>query len=149
MNAIVRITEAEVLLMGLKTIGYDLLRQQKTQYSKNLQRFRAAFGTLPITASQAFSEIQDQSLGEARIKKPNADYLLMALMWLNLYSTESQLAGQFKLDEKTVRKWIWSYLLAIHALKEKVVRKIKLYFLFRKNCLISFILFDKDCLEVG
>jgi hypothetical protein len=64
MNNIVRISEAEILMMGLKTIGYDRVRQQKTRYKTNLQRFRASFGALPITASQLFSEIQDQSLGE-------------------------------------------------------------------------------------
>jgi hypothetical protein len=52
---IVRISEAEMLEMGLKTIGYDRLRQQRTQHLTNLKRFRASFGPLPITASQLFS----------------------------------------------------------------------------------------------
>lgn len=125
----VRISEAEILELGLKTIGYDRVRQQRCKYSTNVKRFRASFGSLPLTTSQLISEIQDYSLGEARIKKPDSDYLLMTLMWLNLYRTETELAGVFKIDEKTVRRWIWTYSLAIHGLKEKMVRK-KMYCFF-------------------
>jgi hypothetical protein len=118
---ILQISEAEILQLGLRYAGFDIYRQQQVVKSTNVQRFRTTFGPLPKTASQLFDEIQDPSIGEAYIKKPNAVYFLMTLVWLNLYRTETALAGMFEINEKTVRRWTWLYTNAFQALKDKMV----------------------------
>jgi hypothetical protein len=45
----------------------------------------------------------------------------MAMYWLKTYQSESVMAGTFKVDEKTVRTYVWKYVLAIQALKEQKV----------------------------
>jgi hypothetical protein len=44
--------------------------------------------------------------------------MMMAIHWLSTYKTEEQIAGNFKVVEKTVQKWTWFYTQKIQALKE-------------------------------
>ena len=58
---------------------------------------------------------------KAFMKSPSPTDFLMCMNWLKTYKTESQMAGHFKCDEKTARKWIWIYVSKIQALKGQKV----------------------------
>ena len=79
--------------------------------------FRGFFGACPESCLGILSDMQTAVPLEYRIGNPNPIYFLMTMNWLSTYKKESELAGLFKLDEKTVRKWIWIYVRAIQALK--------------------------------
>jgi hypothetical protein len=69
-----------------------------------------------------FNDLQTTDIPEAR--NPNSDplSLLIATHWLKTYPKEAQIAGTFKVDEKTARKYVWKYVQAIAALKGIKVR---------------------------
>ena len=66
-------------------------------------------------------DLQTTDIDAARVNKPNPEYLMMAIHWLATYKTEEQIAGTFKVVEKTGRKWIWFYTQKIRALKAEKV----------------------------
>ena len=51
---------------------------------------------------------------------------MMALHFLKSYSTETQLASLFGVDEKTYRKWAWFYVISIRKLSRFYVSESKL-----------------------
>ena len=110
------VTEEEITKYGLEMAGFNEKRQQ-TVRKTTIQRFRGSFGSLPITAAELLAEVQSEDLGEKRILKPNLQYYLMSMMWLNSYKTTQDLSGLMKLNRKTVDRWIWLYTNAIQALK--------------------------------
>jgi hypothetical protein len=74
-----------------------------------------------------FNDLQTTDIPEARTPNPDPLSLLIATHWLKAYPKKAQIAGTFKVDEKTARKYIWKYVQAIAALKGIKVR-------FRGNC---------------
>jgi hypothetical protein len=141
------ITEDEIMHLGLDVAGFKGRRQQ-TNYNLKLKRFRSVFGPSPKTVVDIFTETQHNGLGEWRMEKPNAIYLLMTLSWLNTYQTEHNLAGTYGLNEKTVRRWIWAYTYSIQALKQKKVRTRYLIrdFIFQVLLILSALLSISCCL---
>jgi hypothetical protein len=129
-----QITEDEITKYGLGIAGYSEIRQQ-TVLKTTIQRFRGSFGPLPKTASELFVEVQAEDLGEKRIIKPNVNYFLMTLMWLNSYRSSQEMAGIFKLNIKTVDVKIWLYVDAIQALKDKKVNSA-----FNEKMFLDFII---------
>jgi len=74
-----------------------------------MHRFREHFGASPETHTAIFADLQTTNhIAAARIAKPSLKYLLMATYWLKTYSTESEMAGTFKVDEKMARKHVCS-----------------------------------------
>jgi hypothetical protein len=108
---------ADFLELGLDLAGFDQHRRQRTCMATNLRRFRAHFGAGPEAFSAVFSDLQTTDIDGARIVKPNPVHFLMTMTWLCTYKVEEELAGLFKVCEKTARKWIWKYTGAIQALK--------------------------------
>jgi hypothetical protein len=111
-------TPAEILQLGLQVVGISMVGRHET----NMERFMAHFGTSPESCSAIFVDLQTTQNATARIAKPDILYFFVALNWLKTYRTEAQTAGTFKLDEKTVRKYVWNYVWAIQALKDQKVR---------------------------
>jgi hypothetical protein len=107
----------EILQLGLETVGFSVQRQQRVRHVTNITRFRASFGPSPETCRDIFKDFQTTQIVEAHINKPNLIYYLMSMNWLKTYKTEAEFAGLFKVDEKTVRVWVWKYTHAIQALK--------------------------------
>jgi hypothetical protein len=64
----------------------------------------------------------DNTESHGRIVKPDIKHFFMTLYWLKTYGSEAQLAGEFNVDEKTVRKWVVKYVDAMQALKGQKVR---------------------------
>lgn len=112
----------DFLLLGLHINGF---RGSDTACgATNIRRFRATFGATPESCSKIFADLQiNVAPATIMIKKHNASYFLMTLQWLRNYMVEETLAGTYNVTEKTVRKWIWDYINAVQALKEKKVRR--------------------------
>jgi len=83
-----------------------------------LRRFRALFGLSPTACAVVW-----RSLGTRKPIKSRPEHLLYALMLLKLYGTEHEHHAITGRDEKTFRKYSWSWvcLLALHL---NVVREI-------------------------
>jgi hypothetical protein len=115
---IIEFSAADFLRLGLELAGFSEHRQHRTTYVTNLRRFRAHFYASPASCAGTFSDLQTNNIAEACIDgKPSPIYLLMALNWLKQYSVEEELAGRFKLVEKTARKWTQLYTQKVQALK--------------------------------
>jgi hypothetical protein len=82
------------------------------------------YGVLPATLAEVFVDIQTTNVHEGRIDSADPVLFLMAVEWLCTYKEEEELAGKFKRDKDTVRKYIWRYATAIQKLKEKKVIRI-------------------------
>jgi hypothetical protein len=115
------IDPADWLELGLQFVGFDKSRQKC--HKTNRERFVTHFGASPETHSLIFHDLQITDISEARISKPDPLSLLIATHWLKTYPKEAQIAGTFKVDEKTVRKRVWTYVQAIAALKGMKVRE--------------------------
>jgi len=137
--AVLSTQPSDWLCIGLVTVGFNS-RHQKCCHDTNMRRFREHFGASPETHTAIFADLQTTNIAAARIAKPSVKYLLMAMYWLKTYSTESEMAGTFKVDEKMAQKHVWKYVHAIRALNELKARVSfnMLYF----NGFISFTHFD-------
>lgn len=119
------ITELEMLKSGL---GYfhsctDTINAAVDVKRKHRDRFKSAYGASPSTCSAIFRDIQLRDIGAATITEVNVKHFLVTLFWLKWYPTEVMMLLQFGVEcEKTIRKWIWSYCLAIQALYSYKVR---------------------------
>ena len=119
---VVQANADDMLVIGLNCIGFTPERTIRHSNATRINHFESAFGIHPNTCSIIFYEIQIHDIGTARIAKPKVPHFLMALYWLKRYPIEQILAGLFKYDEDTVRKWVWKYCQAIQALKQYKVR---------------------------
>jgi hypothetical protein len=99
----------------------DLTLFAKMVAETNIERYVSHFGASPQSHSAIFSDLQTTQIKAAQITKPSVLPFLMAMYWLKTYQSESVMAGTFKVDEKTVRTYVWKYVLAIQALKEQKV----------------------------
>jgi hypothetical protein len=84
-----------------------------------LRRWHAYFGASPETCAKIFRDLQTTAIDEAHVEQPCPIEFLVAFFWLKDNATEELIAGLFKMDEKTVRKWKWFYIRKIAALKEQ------------------------------
>jgi hypothetical protein len=115
------ITAADMLEIGQELVGFSKSRQTIKRHTQ-IVRFMAHFGTCPVTCAAIYLDLQTTPNRTARIEKPDIKRFFMALYWLKTYGTEAQLAGEFNVDEKTVRKWVAKYVDAMQALKGQKVR---------------------------
>jgi DDE superfamily endonuclease len=136
MAAVVVVTEAVMLEVGLNCIGFKAESRRKVEF------FRSAYGTSPATSSSIFHDIQVIDIGTAKIRQVRVCHFLMTLWWLYRYPTENLVMPMFKIDsETTVRKWVWAYAKAIQALKYRKVKQTTCsVFLFGRNNLTQMIL---------
>lgn len=114
----------EILRKGLEMGGFDHRRQQRVKRSTCLRRFRALYGSNPIVYAEIIEDLQTTHIEAARVdsKKMSVEKLLIAMNFLKCYQSEEVRSGQFKVSEKTARKWGWFYSKKIQALKaQKIV----------------------------
>ena len=112
----VNIDPAAWLELGLEFVGF-YERRQKVRYKTNLERFTSHYGASPETLQAIFNDFQTTDIDDAHIARPDPMLLLMATFWLRTYAKETQLAGTFKVDDKTAREYVRKYVKAIAALK--------------------------------
>ena len=69
-----------------------------------------------------FSALESMDhIGADRVNTPDPLFFLITMDWLSTFKTEEELAGSYNMVEKTIRKRIWDYALAIQALKAEKV----------------------------
>jgi hypothetical protein len=148
---VLHLSPAEFLELGLDIVGFEQHRRQRTCIATKLRRFRAHFGVGPEAYSAIFTDLQTTDIDGARIDKPNPIHFFMTMNWLCTYKVEEELAGTFKVSEKTARKWIWKYTSAIQALKgAKVGSKCHQQFTTARTIrpfLTDFLFLLLDCLD--
>ena len=128
-------TADDILEYGLEIVGFAIHRQEQVCRKTQLERFASHYGSKPVVYSEMWEDFQTTPIEAARIQRKdlNLDYFLMALTFLKCYPTESQLAGTFKVSEKTARSWVRFYVHKIQALKpQKVCISMDVRFLDRK-----------------
>jgi hypothetical protein len=117
MMAQVILSTEEMQALGLHLAGFSEARQARTRQATSLDRFRSNYGLSPVTYANVLADLQTTENDDARIDRPDPRLLLMMGNWLKTYATESQMAGSWQIDEKTIRKWNWHYAVKVQALK--------------------------------
>jgi hypothetical protein len=108
-NMVFRLTTEQFLQLGLETIvGFN---HSKTCRATALRCWHVFYGASPETCAQLFYDLQITAVQDARVDRPDPYEFLIPLYWLKGNDTDDRIAGQFKLDKKTVRKWKWYYYL--------------------------------------
>ena len=117
------VTPDFVLKQGLLMVGFDHYRIQKVLRTKNVNRFRSYFGSDPVVYATIWNDLHDATNEDAYITTPSATlkHFLMSVYFLKCYPNETQMAGTFRVCEKTARKWCWYFLRKIQALKQTKV----------------------------
>jgi hypothetical protein len=109
---LINLTEKEWIAMGNTWAGFEC--SNRTKEKTHRQRFRDFYGISPESCRQLFLDLQQRTKEKMNLNPLN---YLMTLDWLKSYATEPHLAGRWKCDEDTVRKWIWVYVSKIQELK--------------------------------
>eukprot|EP00557_Chaetoceros_sp_GSL56_P006075 CAMPEP_0176492108 /NCGR_PEP_ID=MMETSP0200_2-20121128/8797_1 /TAXON_ID=947934 /ORGANISM="Chaetoceros sp., Strain GSL56" /LENGTH=259 /DNA_ID=CAMNT_0017889597 /DNA_START=26 /DNA_END=802 /DNA_ORIENTATION=+ len=84
---------------------------------KNMERYRAHFGTSPGVCALLWNEISTIVPRKYCFK-----HILWGLMFLKVYATESVLAGKIGVDEDTFRDHMWVVIKAIASCKLRVIK---------------------------
>jgi hypothetical protein len=118
------LTEDQILVQGLKLFNFEEYRTENVNDRQNNERFKAHFGSLPIVYARIWTALQEIDDPQASIlyeRGVTIRKFLMAIHFLKCYPTESQLAGVFRMSERTARTWVWYFLKKIQALKQHKV----------------------------
>jgi hypothetical protein len=116
---VIRLSPQQFLELGLKNVvGFD---NSRTCRATILRRWHAYYGASPETCASVFVNLQTTNIADARVDRPCVFNFLIAFYWLKDNSTDEKLADQFKIGEKTARKWKWYYVRKFAALKPQKV----------------------------
>ena len=94
--------EEEFWRMGHSLSGHDFTRNCHTGH----RIFREFFGTSPSICSVVWREFESI---DAIPKSAQPQHLLWALLFLKRYLTEHVMSSIICCDEKTIRKWVWTF----------------------------------------
>ena len=120
-----KISKKEFSLLGLQQAGYSIESIQKSSRAENNKRLKDYCYATTNTLSSLFLDIQDPTLNEFCIHKPNPSHLISALYFLKKYPTIHELAARCGTGtEKTMMNRVWRYVKAIQALKTKKIHWI-------------------------
>lgn len=93
-------------------IGTGLCRRAPGLHTVvHARRFRSLFGASPSVCSQLWA-----LLAATRPASSKPVHLLWAMMFLKIYGSEHVHASLASVDEKTLRKWIWIFVILISRL---------------------------------
>lgn len=118
LNGLVVHTINEMLVLGLKHVGYSEQRIQKSSPESN-KYLRVHFGSDAKAVCQIWMDLQTTIISEAFVPKTkrNVKHYLMALHMLKLYPTEVQRESIFDISPSYGREWCWYFIEKIRALK--------------------------------
>ena len=105
-------TEDYILSFGLSKVGFDEKRQRRVSRHLSIRRFNAFYGVPPVTVRAIFNDLK------ADCPSATLHYLLLALNWLKLYSTEPVLSGRWKHCDEHIRKMTKEYARMMQSLME-------------------------------
>ena len=111
-------------VLALQVAGYDDKTIERTNTATNTNRLKDFCYAGTKTILDIFHAIQNPSLGECRIAKPDPTHLIWSLYFLKKYPTVHDLAARCSGTEKTVLARVWRYARAIQALKETKIEWI-------------------------
>jgi hypothetical protein len=115
------VTKERFMALGLELVGYTNLQRRSNK--TNCDAFRRHFGVLPQTCAEMWVDLVNGSSQESPLDlKKGPIHCLLALRFLWNYETESTLSPIFKMSEKTIRKYVTSWVDKIHLLLENKVR---------------------------
>jgi hypothetical protein len=134
---VLQFTEEGFRLLGLQLAGFT--NNEGATKATNDSRLKDICYAGTNTLLQLYGDIQDPTLGEFAIRRPDPEHLLQALYFLKKYPTAHDLAGRCKGTEKTVLKRVWRYIKAIQAMKEK-----KIEWIFNNNGHQEFFILSVD-----
>ena len=122
-SMVIVVTEDQMLIQGLRLVGFSTQQVQKVSLTQNLRRFKSHYGSHPIVYSQIWEDLQTTPCVDALIdgKIIRLTMFLMTFNFLKCYPTESQLAASFHVCERSVRKWCRFYAQKVQALKAQKV----------------------------
>ena len=112
-------------------IGLQLKGVRASTDGVNCRRWKSWFGVTPEIAAEVWCLLKVDWTNN--LTSPNPEHLLWALSLLKTYKREAEHASEFRVDEKTFRKWAFFYLEGIARLASKVVSALNS---------ISFLTFD-------
>ena len=116
--------EEHFTALALQLAGFSNKTIARTCKATNNRRLKDFCYAGTKTLSNIFQDIQDQSLCEFCIPRPDPLYLVYSLYFLKKYPTTHELAARCDGTEKTVLAMVWKYIRAIQALKEKKIKWI-------------------------
>ena len=85
-------------------LGSRYTRSKMLTKKLPLRRFKSFFGVTPTVCCIVWNKIKMRAPRNAQPK-----HLLWCLSFLKVYSSESYRRAIFKADEKTIRKWTWTF----------------------------------------
>ena len=106
--------------------GFHMVGYFSSSNEGNMRRFRENFGTSPLICSITWSFLV---LTSSVPRGGRPEHLLWALMFLKTYATTNVLSSIAKVDEKTVRLWIWRFVEAISYITDQIVSNIYIYYI--------------------
>ena len=125
------ITALEPSPSSYMDIGLQLKGVRASTDGVNRRRWKSWFGVTPEIAAEVWCLLKVDWTNN--LTSPNPEHLLWALSLLKTYKKEAEHASEFRVDEKTFRKWAFFYLEGIARLASKVVSALNS---------ISFLTFD-------
>ena len=127
-----------VLLFGE---NHRILRRKEC-YRKKV--FRCHYGHNPSMGLNLWNLIKkDKWLNKVTgSNPPNVDHFLWSLYFMYIYDTETRSASRFKCDEKTWRKWTWTYAIAMSRLVKKLVSFNSFFLTEQPNSFFWFTIFN-------
>jgi hypothetical protein len=119
-------TPNELLVAGLRLLGWTPRQILRVNADTNITRFRAFFNAHPVPLAQLWEDLQTTTIAAANInragRRRSLKEFFMALNFLSRYPTEYQREGLWKVSRNTLRKSGWTYVECIGALKaDKIV----------------------------
>jgi hypothetical protein len=122
-NGLLVFTANEILMIGLKLVGYKKRRIRRAKKQTNLDRFRGHFGSNPNVLAQLLEDLQTPEVEEAQVplEKLNIKHFLMAMHHLKKYPTEIEQEAMFNISHMWGRDWCWFYTERVQALKAKKI----------------------------
>jgi len=115
-----------VLRAGLSWAGFVAFRQERVQEETNDKRFQSFYGSGASAVLKIYEDLFEEDCKVILLDS------FMAMHLLKNYPNESQLAGTFRVSEKTARAKCWATIKKIQDLKDKKVSAyvfILLYYL--------------------
>jgi hypothetical protein len=121
---------AKFMAIGLDLAGFKNWRGSNER--TNLRRFTGRYGPTPLTCQNIWDDLQTSTNEACRInnsivKHPHLLFLALRFLWA--YPTEENLAAEFQMSPKTVRKWAALMVMKIHLLLPQKVRRLAASFL--------------------
>ena len=119
-----RFTTFQIFCYGLRQTGREFTKASLDEATKHdKRRFQSAYGLTPEAIKAIFDDLHDLDIGhESCIRHPNIKFLFMTLNWWKEYRTEENMAGKWKMSEKTFEKHVWAYTKAIQAIAKHKIK---------------------------